>query len=39
MCGLDPSQVRKPLRGIGAFATVLVILVASCALIWRVLAG
>ena len=35
--GLDPTTMRRPLRGIGAFATLLVTLVAAIALLVKVL--
>jgi len=37
--GLDYDNIRKPLRGIGAFTTILVTLIAAVALVWRALAG
>jgi hypothetical protein len=37
--GLDYDQMRNPLRGIGAFTTMVVILVASVALVWGALAA
>lgn len=36
--GLDYDVMRKPLRGLGAVATQIVILVASIALVWKALA-
>lgn len=35
--GLDYDQIRKPLRGIGAVATQIVIVIAAIALVYRTL--
>jgi uncharacterized protein len=35
--GLDPTTMRRPLRGIGAFATLIVTLVAAIALLLKAL--
>jgi uncharacterized membrane protein YecN with MAPEG domain len=37
--GLDYDKVRNPLRGIGAFTTMVVTLVASIVLVWGALTG
>lgn len=37
--GLNYDVMRKPLRGIGAAGTSIVILIASIALVWRALVG
>lgn len=37
--GLDYDTMRKPLRGIGAFTTMIVTAVAAIALVWKALLG
>jgi uncharacterized membrane protein YecN with MAPEG domain len=37
--GLSYDVIRKPLRGIGAIGTLIVMLIASIALVWRALVG